>query len=481
MAAETKLAAVPSPDVASELAARLERVRRAQRHEGTISLRARRAALDRLARALVEHKDSLVAAIDADFNGRSHHESLIAEIFTSIKGLRHTHKHLAEWMRPQRRSVGLLFQPARAEVRYQALGVVGIISPWNYPVYLAIGPIAAAIGAGNRVMLKPSEHTPRTSQALAQLLDAIFPRDYVDVVTGGPEVGRAFSALPFDHLLFTGSTEVGRHVMRAASANLTPVTLELGGKSPAIVGENARFSHAVTSIARGKLLNAGQTCIAPDYALVPSAQLERFVDAMRDTVATLYPTLGDNRDYSAIINAHHHQRLRALLADAEQKGARLVPLNPAGEDRDALGNKIAPTLVLDVNDEMQIMREEIFGPLLPVLPYRDLGEALDHVNARPRPLALYLFDERREVVDRVLDQTISGGVCVNDTLVHIAPDDLPFGGVGDSGMGHYHGFDGFETFSKKKPIFHQSRFSALSMMAPPYGKLVERLLGWLIR
>jgi acyl-CoA reductase-like NAD-dependent aldehyde dehydrogenase len=383
-------------------------------------------------------------------------------------------------MRPQRRAAGLWFQPGRAELRYQPLGVVGIIVPWNYPVYLAVGPLVAALAAGNRALLKMSEFTPATASLFAELVGKYFADDEVAVLEGDAGVAQAFSQLPFDHLLFTGSTSVGRHVMRAAAENLTPVTLELGGKSPAIIGpqvlSSGAFDKAVERIVVGKCLNAGQTCIAPDYVLLPAGQEHAFVAAARRVVAACYPAIGSTPDYTTVLNERHYARLCGYLDDARAQGAEVLELAP-GVAADAATQRLPPLALLKVNDSMQVMQDEIFGPLLPVVTYRDLDAAIAFVNARPRPLALYYFDNDRSRIDRVLNETVAGGVTINDTLLHIAQDDLPFGGVGPSGMGCYHGFEGFQTFSARKAVFHQSRLSGIGLFKPPYGARFE----WLIR
>ncbi|SDQ22262.1 coniferyl-aldehyde dehydrogenase [Pseudomonas sp. UC 17F4] len=433
----------------------------------------RRQWLKSLREALLEQQDALIAAINEDFSGRSANETLLAELMPSIQGLRHGEKHLKQWMKASRRKVGLAFQPASAEVQYQPLGVVGIIVPWNYPLFLAIGPLTCALAAGNRVMLKLSEATPATGLLLQQLLDKIFPEDLVSVVLGEADVAQAFSRLPFDHLLFTGATSVGRQVMLAAAHNLTPVTLELGGKSPAIVSASVPLADAAERIAFGKTLNAGQTCVAPDYVLVPRDRLGDFATAYRDVVRRFYPTLADNPDYSAIINPRHLARLESYLEDARSKGAEIIDLYPQ-EPRH--GRRLPPHLLLGVSDDMRVMQDEIFGPLLPLVPYDSLDQALAYINQRPRPLALYYFGYERSEQQRVLEQTHSGGVCLNDTLLHVAQDDLPFGGIGPSGMGHYHGHEGFLTFSKAKAVFAKQRFNAARLIYPPYGKGLLKLV-----
>ncbi len=427
--------------------------------------------LDALRDVLATHQPALIEAISADFGHRSADETLLAEIMPSLHGIRYARRHLRGWMKPSRRRVGLAFQPASARVIYQPLGVVGIIVPWNYPLYLAIGPLVGALAAGNRVMLKMSESTPATGALLQRLLAQVFPEDQVAVVLGDVEVGKAFARLPFDHLLFTGATHIGRDVMHAAADNLTPVTLELGGKSPAIVSATVPLADAAERIAFGKTLNAGQTCVAPDYVLVPRARLKGFVDAYREAVQRLYPSLADNPDYTAIINARQLARLQDYLDDARAKGAEVVPLFTEAQQR-----RMPHCLLLEVNEHMRVMHEEIFGPLLPIIPYDELDEALAYVNARPRPLALYYFGYDRPEQQRVLDSTHSGGVCLNDTLLHVAQDDLPFGGIGPSGMGHYHGHEGFLTFSKARAVFAKQRFNAARLIYPPYGKWWQKLI-----
>ncbi len=440
----------------------------------------RRALLDQLEALVKDHAAEWADAISRDFGGRSRHETQLLEVFPALEGIRHARRHVGRWMRPQRRSTSLWFLPGRSSVVPQPLGVVGIVVPWNYPLYLAVGPLVAALAAGNRAMVKMSETTPATGELLARLAERHFPGGEVTVANGGPEVAQAFCRLAFDHLLFTGSSGVGRHVMRAAAEHLTPVTLELGGKSPALVGRGFPVAEAADRVMFGKCLNAGQTCIAPDYALVPEESVAAFVEAARLAVARLYPTLAANPDYTAIVDARHRERLARLVADARAKGASALEVNPGAEDLAAAG-KFAPTLLTGVDASMAVMREEIFGPVLPVVPYRALDEAIAYVNARPRPLALYVFEHDGAAVDRVIALTVSGGVAVNETIVHIAQDDLPFGGVGESGMGRYHGREGFDTFSQRKSVFRQSRLNGLKLFRAPYGRRFESLLRLLLR
>ncbi|HWK67352.1 MAG TPA: coniferyl aldehyde dehydrogenase [Rhizobiaceae bacterium] len=463
------------------LGERFEAQRRAFAAEPFPPLEVRKARLQRLLALTEGHETEVCAAIDADFGGRSTHETRVAELLVVRAGIRHALSHLKEWMRERRTPTSLHFRPGKNRLLPQPLGVVGIVSPWNYPFQLAIAPLTAALAAGNRALLKPSELTPGYSDLLARLVGEHFPPDEVHVVTGDAGVGKAFVALPFDHLLFTGSTAVGREVAKAAAANLTPVTLELGGKSPAILDPSCDLDAAVASIAYGKLLNAGQTCIAPDYLLVPSGQSRPIADRLAKAMEGLYPTLRGNPDYTAIVSDRHYQRLQAMVTEARRAGAEIVEINPAGE---ALGNgdrKFPPTLVLGAPMDCRLLNEEIFGPILPILEYGGITEAIDHVNRGERPLALYWFGRDRASRSRILHETFAGGVTINDCLLHIAQEEQPFGGVGASGMGAYHGEWGFRTFSKEKPVFIQSRLNGGALLRPPYGKTFERLLQILKR
>ncbi len=442
--------------------------------------RERRRRLHLLQDVLHDNEDAIARAICADFGQRSAHETRMLEIFVSQAALHHARRHLRRWMKPERRPTSLWFLPGRSEVHCQPLGVVGVIVPWNYPLYLAVGPLASALAAGNRVMLKMPELAPAFGELFASILAQRFPDDLIAVINGGPDVARSFSALPFDHLLFTGSTAVGRSVMNAASRNLTPVTLELGGKSPAIVGPDFPIRVAAIRIIYGKCLNAGQTCIAPDYVLLPAGREREFIEAARKEVVRLYPSIESNRDYSSIINQGHYERLRSLLEECQGKGALVEYLHPEKVIFYPGSRKIAPVAVLNATGETKVMHEEIFGPLLPIVPYRDLDEALRYVNDRPRPLAVYYFDNDPARVSKVLKGTVSGGVTVNDTIFHIAQDSLPFGGVGPSGMGQYHGKEGFETFSKKKAVFYQTRLNGAGLLKPPYGKMFDTMLNIMI-
>ncbi len=435
--------------------------------------------LRRLRALVTEHEPALAAAISADFGQRAVAETRLLEIYPTLSGIKHALKHGRRWMQPRKVATGLHFWPARSRIVPQPLGVVGIVAPWNYPLLMVTGPLIGALAAGNRVLVKVSEHVPQFAALLAHLLPQYFAADEVAVVTGDATVAAAFSALPFDHLFFTGSTTVGRHVMRAASANLTPVTLELGGKSPVVVLPDADIERTVARIMSGKLLNAGQTCIAPDYVLLPPAQIQPFIQAAKSWVSHHYPNLAHSPDYSRIINPAQFARLQGYLTDAEAQGAEITPLSAAHIDEKQ--RLLPPQILTRLSDEMQVMQQEIFGPLLPLVPYQSLDGALAYINARPRPLALYVFGQAHNTVDQVLAQTVAGGVCINETLLHVAQENLPFGGVGASGMGAYHGQTGFDTFSHLKAVFEQSRINGMHWFTPPYGARFEQLLKWLLK
>jgi len=433
--------------------------------------------LQRLRDALKRRLGDMAGTISADFGHRSKHESLLADGMTALNEIDHLRRHLRGWMRPRRVGVGWRFLPGRAEVRSVPVGVVGVISPWNYPVNLALIPLATAIAAGNHVFLKPSEHTPRTSAFLRELLAEVFPADRIAVATGGPEVGGAFAALPFDHLVFTGSTAVGRKVMAAAAPNLTPLTLELGGKSPAIVVDDYPVEQAAARLATGKWFNCGQTCIAPDYVLVGRKRRDRLVQALREQVATRYGSFSDPVDYTRVINDGQYARLQGYLDDARSRGLEVITL--AGEAKPDQ-RLLPPTLVLEPGDDARIMQEEIFGPILPIKSVDTLDEAIAYVNAHDRPLALYPFAKHEGAIEKVLYNTLAGGVSVNDTLFHFAITNLPFGGIGASGMGAYHGRAGFDAMSKQLPVFWQAKYTGGDLLKPPYSK-IAKFIDFIVR
>lgn len=460
---------------------RFEAQRAAFEAEPFPALSVRRDRLQRLLALTDRHEAEICAAIDADFGGRSACETQVAELMVTRAGIRHALRHVAGWMRERRVATSPHFWPARNRLIPQPLGVVGVVSPWNYPFQLAVAPVTAALAAGNRVLVKPSELTPRFSELLERLAGEHFAPDELSVINGDAETGKAFVSLPFDHLLFTGSTAVGRQVALAAAANLTPVTLELGGKSPAILDPSCDLDAAVASVAYAKLLNAGQTCIAPDYLLVPAGKAKEVEAKLAAAAARLYPKLADNPDYTAIVSDRHHERLRAMVAEARDGGADVLEVNPAGERLGEGNRKLAPTFVRNVDENSRLMREEIFGPVLPIVEYSGVGDAIERVNRGDRPLALYWFGRDRAARSRILHETVSGGVTINDCLLHIAQERQPFGGVGASGMGAYHGEWGFRTFSKEKPVFLQSRLNGSALVRPPYGRTLERMLPFLKR
>ena len=454
----------------------LERQREAYLAEGSVAVPVRIDRLERAVGLLQTHQQRLVDAMTADFGHRSEHQSLFTDVAASIGPLRHAQKHLSRWMKPEKRKVGpfpLNLLGAKARVEYQPLGVVGVISPWNFPVNLTFTPLAGILGAGNRCMIKPSEYTPATSEVMAEIFAAAFDPAEIAVITGGPRVGGDFSGLAFDHLLFTGATSIAKHVMRAASENLVPVTLELGGKSPVVVGRSADIQKTTDAIMMGKMMNAGQICLAPDYVFVPEEAMDEFVESSEKSIARMYPTLLDNPDYTSVINQRHYERLNGYIDEARDKGAKVIEVNPANEDfGQQPHHKIPPTLVIDPDDSLQLMQDEIFGPVLPVKGYSRVDETIDFINHNPRPLGLYYFGQDQQEQQRVLSRTTSGGVTVNDVVMHVAQEDLPFGGVGPSGMGAYHGHDGFKTFSHAKAIFTQSKLNVaeLAGLRPPYGE-----------
>lgn len=458
-------------------AAEIERMRALlarQREACTVqpfpTLAQRQANLSKIIDLLRRHQDAIAAAISADFGIRSESESKLVDVIGPILEARHVRSRLGRWMKPRRRSTELLFKTNRAWVQYQPKGVVGIIGTWNFPVYLTLGPLIAALGAGNRAIIKTSELAPRTGKLLQQMLAEAFSEDEVAVCLGGVEAAQAFNALPFDHLIFTGSPRVGREVMRIASNNLTPVTLELGGKSPALVGPRG-LEDAALRITHGKIFNCGQICVSPDYALVPRGQAGAFVDAVRASFAQLAPSVSGNSEYTSLVNDRHAQRLRDILTEAHDLGAQLWPCSPS-DNRD---RQLPLTVVTQVDPAMRLMREELFGPVLPVLEYDTLDDAIRHISANERPLALYLFglDARDEA--NVLHHSHSGGVSINDWGWHVFQHDLPFGGIGNSGMGSYHGEEGFRELSHGKAIFKRHRWFPVQLFYPPYGNLVQRL------
>jgi len=432
--------------------------------------------LQKLEQLILENTEAIADAICSDFGHRSPTETKFLEVFPALSGIRHTVRHLKGWMRPDRRSVSIMFMTGRNRVIAQPKGVVGIAVPWNYPLFLLLSPLTSALAAGNRCMIKMAANSRNLCGLMDDLLGRTFPRELLTIMPGVP--GSEFSALPFNHLIFTGSAQSGKAVMRSAAGNLTPVTLELGGKSPTIIGEDFDMREAASRILYGKLINAGQTCLAPDYLFVPQGKADSFADMARTIVAARYPD-SNATDYTSIIDGRAYDRLRDTLDDAVGRGARAIQLVP-GDFNDGL-RKFPPHAVLDVDDTMRIMQEEIFGPLLPVKTYRDLDEVITYINGRDRPLALYLFSNDRAVRERVLSGTISGGVTLNHVIFHVVQHDLPFGGIGASGMGHYHGYEGFCEMSKMRPVFSYPRLSKPGVLYPPYTKVHDRIFSLINR
>jgi len=460
----------------------LAKQKAAHLHDGAPGADCRIDRIDRCIALLKENSNALEQTMNADFGNRSTHASALTDIMTPIVALQHARKHVGKWMKPERRAVepwllGML--GARAEIRFQPKGVVGIVAPWNFPVGLVFSPLASALSAGNRAMIKPSEHTPRTSDLLQQLIESRFSSEEIAVVNGGADVAAAFTRLPFDHLIFTGAGPIATHVMHAAADNLVPVTLELGGKSPVVIGESADLEVAVARIMAGKILNAGQICLAPDHVYTPADSRSAFVEAAQRATAAMIPNIRDNPDYTAIISDRHLSRLQGYLTDAQAKGATLVEINPAQEDLSQQEHrKMVPTLVLDATPDMLVMQEEIFGPILPVMTYTAIESVIGEINAMDRPLALYYFGKDSQELSRLEAETTSGGVCVNDVIMHCAQENLPFGGIGPSGMGAYHGRDGFLEFSHRRSIYHQIKrdLGPLKALRPPYSQKVRKLI-----
>ena len=471
----------PSPDsTLPDIQSILKRQQLAYASAPMPALQQRKQQLKTLKSLLLAHQDEIAAAIDADFTARSRDETLLAEIMPCVQNIDYTLKNLRRWMKAEKRQIGLHFLPASAQVVYQPLGVIGIIVPFNYPIYLAIVPLVTALAAGNRAMIKMSELTPRTATVISVMLSKGFDESQATVITGGADIAAAFSRLPFDHLLFTGSTAIGKHVMRAAAENLTPVTLELGGKSPAIIADDIPLTDIVERICFAKSLNAGQTCVAPDYVLLPRSKVDAFIQLYKFSFRKMYPTLDGNPHYTSVTNAHTYQRLQDWLKDAAGKGAKI---EKTSDKTISDGTFRMPLhLVTQVSDEMKIMQHELFGPILPLIPYDNIETALAYVNQHPRPLALYLFTYDRALQQHVSSHTHAGSMCINEALLQVGVDDLPFGGIGASGMGQYHGHEGFLTLSKAKSIMRKGRLNSMKAVYPPYGGIIQKwLLKWLAR
>jgi len=466
-------------DIETAMQDALEKQRADYLQEGVVTAATRIDRLDRGIDALIRYQSQLVEALNTDFSCRPREVSLLTDVGAGIAPMKHARKHLRKWMKGERRATifPLNLLGGRSRIEYQPLGVVGVIAPWNFPVNMVFSPLSQVLAAGNRAMIKPSEFTPATSEVLAQMVREAYDSKEVAIFTGGPEVGQAFSGLAFDHMIFTGATSIARHIMTAAARNLVPVTLELGGKSPVIISRSADIQKALGRVMMGKTLNAGQICLAPDYLLVPEEKLNEVIDAAQAAVARMYPTLLNNEQYTSVINERHYQRLTGYLAEAEERGQKVIPVNPAGEDfsQQQGSHKIPPTLIPEPADDLKMMEEELFGPLLPIRTYQNFDETIDYINSKPRPLAAYYFGSDRQEEEAVLKRTTSGGVCINDVIMHVMQEELPFGGVGPSGMGAYHGLKGFQTFSHAKSIYRQANIDVAKLggMLPPYGKATE--------
>lgn len=470
----------------ADLARILQNQRRAFESEGPVALETRVDRIERCIALIVDHQDALCAAVNEDFGGRSQRVTRMSDLFTSVNTLKFVKKYIRKWMKPERRRAPFPMNllGARADIYYQPKGVVGIMSPWNVPINVVFSPLADVLGAGNRAMIKPSEFNPKTVAVLSELFRQYFDETEIAVVSGGADVGSAFSSLPLDHIIFTGAGQVGKLVMRSAAQNLTPVTLELGGKSPVIVSQGAKLEEAAEKIIAGKAMNAGQVCISPDYCFVPEEKMEAFISHCQQTIANQYPTFMHNDDFVSLINDRNFDRVQGYLTDARAKNARVVTLAFEGEDwNDRARHRMPIHLVIDPSDDMKVMQEELFGPVLCVLPYSDLGEVIVNINRRPHPLAMYYFGHEQKEQEYLIANTTAGGMSINDIGVHFACDDMPFGGVGASGMGHFHGREGFKTFSHAKSVFRQGflNLPKLSGSLPPYGDKVDRMMDAMIK
>ena len=452
----------------------LEKQKKAHLTEGPLSVETRKEWIDRCITLLIKYQNEIAEAISEDFGHRSTESSLLADVAGSIGSLKSAKENIKKWVKPEKRKVtpsilGLL--GAKLRLEYQPLGTVGVISPWNFPVTLTFGPLGSIFAAGNRAMIKPSEFTPKTSELMKKMFEEAFSEEEVAVFTGGPDLGEAFSSLPFDHLLFTGATSIAKHVMRAASENLVPVTLELGGKSPVIISKKSNFEVSVNRVMAGKTMNAGQICLAPDYVFIPKDKKEDFISQSKKVVTDMYPSLKDNPDYTSVINQRHYDRLQGYVEEAKEKGFEVIEINPSNEDFSQQAyHKIPPTLIVDPDDSLSVMKEEIFGPILSVKTYDSIKDTVDYINSKDRPLGLYYFGDDKEEMQNVLENTTSGGVTINDVVFHVGQDNAPFGGVGPSGTGSYHGVEGFKNFSHTKTIYTQSKFDGLfGLFRPPFG------------
>lgn len=469
-------------DIEEQMLAVLKAQREAYLREGVVSAETRIDRMQRAVDVLIKYNEKLSDALNEDFTCRPREVSLLTDVGAGIAPMKHAIKHVRKWMKPEKRPtmfpLGLL--GGRSRIEYQPLGVVGVIAPWNFPVNMVFSPLAQVLAAGNRAMIKPSEFTPATTSVMMEMVAEAFDPKEVAMFDGGPEVGQAFSGLPFDHMIFTGATSIARHILAAASRNLVPTTLELGGKSPVIISRSADIEKSLGRIMVGKTLNAGQICLAPDYLMVPEEKLNEVIEAAQKAVAEMYPSILANPSYTSVVNERHFERLSSYLAEAEERGQKIIPLNPANEDFGTQQGtlKIPPTLIPEPSEDLKVLQDEIFGPLLPIRTYKSFDETIDYINSKPRPLAAYYFGEDAGEEEAFTSRTTSGGVCINDVIMHVMQEELPFGGVGPSGMGAYHGYKGFQTFSHAKSIYKQARVDVAKLggMKPPYGKNTENTI-----
>lgn len=469
----------PQADIEEQMQATLQMQRDAYLREGIVTAETRIDRMQRAVDAMIKHQDRAVEALNSDFSCRPREITLLTDLGAGIAPMKHAIKHVRKWMKPVKRPTTFPFNliGGRSRIEYQPLGVVGVIAPWNFPINMVFAPLAQVLAAGNRAMIKPSEFTPATSEVISDMITEAFAPEEISVFTGGAEVGQAFSSLPFDHMIFTGATSIARHILTAAAKNLVPVTLELGGKSPVVVSRSADIEKTLSRIMMGKTMNAGQICLAPDYLLVPEEKLHEVIAAAQSAVEEMFPTLLNNPQYTSVINERHFQRLNGYLAEAAERGQKIIPINPANEDFDNQQGtyKIPPTLIPEPAEDLKMLEEELFGPLLPIRTYKNFDETIDYINSKPRPLAAYYFGEDKTEEEALTRRTTSGGMCINDVVMHVAQEELPFGGVGPSGMGSYHGYEGFKTFSHAKSIYSQSRLDVAKLggLKPPFGKSTE--------
>ena len=472
--------AVISPNLEMKMKEKLQIQRESYLQEGFVDANTRIDRIDRAIDVLVRFSNKISDALDSDFGCRPRQVTMLSDVLGSIASLKHAKKHVKTWMKSEKRSTAfpLNILGGKSRIEYQPKGVVGLVAPWNFPVSMVFQPMSGIFAAGNRIMIKPSEYTPNTSKIIEEMIEEVFSEEEATTICGGPEVGQAFSSLPFDHMIFTGATNIARHVMAAAAENLVPVTLELGGKSPVVISRSAKLKMSLERILLGKTLNAGQICLAPDYLMIPEEDLDEVTTLAKDIVSSMYPNISENPQYTAIINKRHFDRLSGYLNEAKERGLDLISLHSSshGDPENVASKKIPPILIPNPQEDLAIMQEELFGPILPVKTYRDFEECISYINSKPRPLAVYYFGNDGSEESDLISRTTSGGFCINDVIMQVAQEDLPFGGVGDSGMGSYHGLEGFRTFSHAKSIYKQTKinFAKLGGLMPPYGESTEK-------